>query len=141
MNASKSLLVPVDGTPGSLRALQLACGRVKARRKGGVVALNVQLPMPPSRFVSRGAIREHQERMAAEVFAKVRRLGRKEGVPIATELAIGLPAQEILRRAEQPQVEELVMGTRGPGRVGGFLLGSVAMKVVQLCKVPVTLVK
>jgi nucleotide-binding universal stress UspA family protein len=33
------------------------------------------------------------------------------------------------------------MGTRGMGGVKGLFMGSVAMKVVHLSKVPVTLVK
>jgi nucleotide-binding universal stress UspA family protein len=33
------------------------------------------------------------------------------------------------------------MGTRGLGRLPGFVLGSTAMRVVQLADVPVTLVK
>jgi len=33
------------------------------------------------------------------------------------------------------------MGTRGLGRIQGIVLGSVAMKVVHLVKVPITLLK
>lgn len=35
----------------------------------------------------------------------------------------------------------IIMGTRGRGRVAALVLGSVALKVVQLARIPVTLVK
>jgi hypothetical protein len=33
------------------------------------------------------------------------------------------------------------MGTRGPGRVSGMFLGSVAQKVISLAQVPIVLLK
>ena len=73
MAASKPrpVLVPVDGSPGALRALALACERVRERGGGQVIALNAQPPMPPSRFAPAADIRSHHERMAEEVFTKV----------------------------------------------------------------------
>nr|PZN65394.1 MAG: universal stress protein [Pseudomonadota bacterium] len=137
-----TVLVPVDGSPGSLRALAVACQRVKASRSGGrVVALNAQQPMPPNRFAPVADIRDHHERMAAEVFRKVDRVARREGVPVIRQMVVGLPAEVILREARRTRAAEIVMGTRGLGKLGGLLLGSVAMKVVQLADVPVTLVR
>lgn len=133
--------MPVDGSPGSLRALELACQRVKARRGGSVVALNVQPPMPPSRHAPLAAIQDHQERMAAEVFSKIDRVIRREKISVAKAMAVGLPAATILKHAGKVGAEEIIMGTRGLGQIGGLLLGSVAMKIVQLAKIPVTLVK
>lgn len=141
MAARKPVLVPVDGSPGSLRALSLACQRVKARRGGSVIALNVQQSMPPSRHATRADIRDHQERMSAEVLSKVDRVAAREKVPVTKVMAVGLPAAVILDQAAKAGADEIVMGTRGLGQIGGLLMGSVAMKVVHLAKVPVTLVK
>lgn len=137
----RPVLVPVDGSPGSLRALTLACRRVKERGGGTVIALNAQPPMPPNRFTPAADIRSHQQRMAAEVFVKVERLARRQKVPVTQRMVVGLPAEVILREAERSRADEIVMGTRGLGKLGGLLLGSVATKVVQLAKVPVTLVR
>jgi nucleotide-binding universal stress UspA family protein len=38
-------------------------------------------------------------------------------------------------------VNHIVISTRGLGAVAGLVLGSVAMKVLQLAEIPVTLVK
>jgi len=138
--AGPVLLVPVDGSPSSLRALALAVSRVKTG-KGQVVALNVQQPMPPSRFVSRTDILQHHERMAEEVFDKVDATLRREDGTATRTAVVGLPSEVIVRQAKKVGASEIIMGTRGLSRVSGFLLGSVAMKVVQLASVPVTLVK
>jgi nucleotide-binding universal stress UspA family protein len=140
--ASRHLvLVPVDGSVNSLHALTIACRRARSRRGVGVLALNVQPSMPSSRFVSRAAIRDHQERMAAEVFRVAAAVAKREKVRVQLEMVIGLPAIEIVRAAGARGADEIVMGTRGMGGVKGLFMGSVAMKVVHLSKVPVTLVK
>ncbi len=141
MTASQLVLVPVDGSVNSLHALAVACRRARSRRGVGVLALNVQPAMPSSRFTSRAAIRDHQARMAAEVFQQVAAVAKREKVRVQQEMVIGLPATEIARLASARGAVEIVMGTRGLGGVKGLFMGSVAMKVVHLSKVPVTLVK
>ncbi len=141
MSASYSVLVPVDGSANSLRALALACHRARSRRGATVVALNVQLPMPSSTFAPRDAIRDHHERMSAEVFEKVAAVARREKVRVQQVMVVGLPAQVIARQATRHHADEIIMGTRGHGGIKGMFMGSVAMKVVQLSKLPVTLVR
>lgn len=138
---SYAVLVPVDGSAGSLRALAVACRRARSQGGTTVIALNVQDPMPPSRFSPLAAIREHQERMSAEVFRKVERIAKREKASVKQAMVVGLPAEAIIAQAVRQRVAEIVMGTRGMGRVKGLFMGSVAMKVVQMSKVPVTLVK
>lgn len=135
------VLVPVDGSKESLRALAVACQRVLGRRAGQVVAINVQPAMPSSRFTAAAEIRDHQKRMGQEALDKVDRIARREGHKVEKAVVIGAAAAAILREAERRGAGEIIMGTRGVGQIGGLLLGSVAMKVVQLAKVPVTLVK
>ncbi len=141
MPATFAVLVPVDGSPNSLRALLIACRRARARRGAVVVALNVQLPMPPSRFSPREAIRDHHERMSAEVFQKVEGVAKREKCRVQQKTVVGLPAEVIVRQAVIHRADEIIMGTRGLGGVKGLFMGSVAMKVVHLSKLPVTLVK
>lgn len=141
MAAAKAVLVPVDGSRESLRALSLACQRVRARRGGSVVAVNVQPAMPSSRFASAADIQDHQQRMSREVFDKVDRVARRERQKVEKCMLVGMPAALILREADRRKAGEIVMGTRGLGQISGLLLGSVAMKVVQLARIPVTLVR
>ena len=89
MSARHSVLVPVDGSANSLRALAIACQRTRGRRGATVVALNVQPAMPPSRFSPREAIRDHHERMAAEVFQKVAVVAKREKIRVQQEMVVG----------------------------------------------------
>jgi nucleotide-binding universal stress UspA family protein len=141
MPRTYSILVPVDGSANSLRALSVACQRAKSRRGASVVALNVQPPMPPSRFSPRAEIRDHHERMSAEVFKKVDAVAKRARVRVQQEMIVGEPAEVIARQSLYHRADEVVMGTRGLGAMKGLFLGSVAMKTVHLSKVPVSLVK
>ena len=133
--AKKSvLLVPVDGSDCALRALSYACRRYKTGGYDAVVALNVQLPMPPSGFVTRKMIEEHHEKLSEEVLDRAR--------AVASRLKVTLTcATAIVSFVSKARGDEIVMGTRGLGRIGNLLMGSTAMKVVQLAEVPVTLIK
>jgi nucleotide-binding universal stress UspA family protein len=62
-----------------------------------------------------------------------------EGCPLYIKhIAIGDPAQEVLKLAEKERVDLLVMAASG--RKGNFLFGSVAEKVVKNAPVPVFVV-
>jgi nucleotide-binding universal stress UspA family protein len=136
-----TLLVPMDGSAGALRALALAFDRFSAGGHAGVVALNVQLPMPSSAFVSHDMIHEHQSQVSEEALAPARKLAAKRKLPLTCATAVDDPATAITAFVRKSQGDEIIMGTRGLGRLGGLLLGSTATKVVQLADVPVTLVK
>jgi nucleotide-binding universal stress UspA family protein len=141
MPAKNLLLVPIDGSDTALRALKHACKRFRAGGYNTLVALNVQTPMPSSAFVSRQMIREHHARQSEEALVPARALAARCEVPLDCRMVVGDPAAEIVAAVRKTCGDEIVMGTRGLGRLGGLLLGSVAMKVVQLAPVPVTLVK
>ena len=141
MPAKSTLWVPVDGSDCALRALRYACQRYRRGGYHAVVALNVQMAMSPSALVSRQMIRTHQQNMSEEALAPARALAARLKVPLACQVLDGDPARAILRSASESRGDEIVMGTRGLGRIGGLLLGSVATKVVQLAPVPVTLIK
>ena len=53
----------------------------------------------------------------------------------------GHPADEIVKFAEQNDIEMIVMGTLGKTGLDRFLLGSVAENVVRHSKIPVLVVR
>lgn len=138
---TKNILVPIDGSQNALRALKHAAERIRNSAHSHLLLLNVQPAMPSSRLVSRAMINEHHARMAEEALAPARKLVERLGVTYDCYSKVGDPAAEISTFAEKTRSVEIVMGTRGLGRVRGLLLGSVATKVISLAKVPVTLVK
>jgi nucleotide-binding universal stress UspA family protein len=138
---TKNVLVPIDGSANSLRALKHAAERARNSNLVHVLLLNVQPAMPPSRHVPRAMIKEHQQRMSEEVLAPARELAERLGVLYDCYVRIGEPAEVITEFARKTRCVEIIMGTRGLGHVRGLLLGSVTTKVVSRSEIPVTLVK
>lgn len=62
-------------------------------------------------------------------------------VNVRSELTIGYPAEEILRHAEQKNIDLIVMATHGRSGIKDWLFGSVADKVLRGSKIPVCLIR
>jgi len=136
------ILVPVDGSAAALRALEHAGARKRTNTgEVSIVVLNVQAPLPPSRYVTRSMIREHNSRMSLAALRSARSTARRLKLDARFYVRKGDPATTVARFAKAMRCGEIVMGTRGRGRTAIFVLGSVALRVVQLVEAPVTLVK
>jgi nucleotide-binding universal stress UspA family protein len=60
----------------------------------------------------------------------------KDAIPVQINVAVGKPAEEILRVAREEGVDIIVMGTHGRTGVRHLLLGSVAEAVHPSCPLP-----
>lgn len=138
--ASPKILVAIDGSDGSLRALAHAVD-VAADGQASLLVLNVQQSITPGRFVSRSMIREYQQQQARAALRRARAFVRRRSVDAAFHVLLGEPAPTIARFAKSQGCREIVIGTRGLGKVAGLLLGSVVTKVIHLAPCPVTVVK
>ena len=136
------VLVPVDGSPASIHALEHA-GRRRQRvaEELSIIVLNVQAPLPPSRYVTRAMLRDHYALMSRLALKRARSTARRLKIDVRFHVRYGDPAVTIVKFARRMHCREIIMGTRGRGRFAAFMLGSVASTVVQLAGIPVTLVK
>jgi nucleotide-binding universal stress UspA family protein len=139
-----AILVPVDGSKDALRALDYAVKQAR-RLKAAVHVLNVQ-PPPESYGVVPAYLSGREHRALALQHAQsilAQAAGRLRGarVECSTHVAHGEIAPAIVRAARRLGCDSIVMGTRGRGAIGNFLLGSIATKVIHLARIPVTLVK
>lgn len=137
-----TILLAVDGS----KAAQRAAKHLVALKTGGlafkVLLLNVQPEWAParSRDEKREGVRLHLEASERDMHAAKALLARA-AIPFKGALRVGAAAENILKFARDEGCDQIVMGTRGLGALAGLVLGSVATKVVQLSKAPVTLVK
>ena len=135
------VLVPVDGSPASLRALDFAIEITGQNPDTSLVLLNVQ---NISAMHLTGAGNDWQD-AASQASAKALKeaVGKAEAAGIAFKNIVrtGQTAETIAQAARDEGIEHIVMGTRGFGSIQGLLLGSVAMKVIHLAQVPITLIK
>ncbi len=71
----------------------------------------------------------------------VKEAGEREGVNVESVLLEGHPADELIRYAEENEMDIIVMGTLGRTGIDRLLLGSVAGNVVRHSKVPVMVIR
>jgi nucleotide-binding universal stress UspA family protein len=136
------ILVAVDGSKPAERAVKHVIALHSSGMALQVLLLNVQPEWAPPR--SREEKREGvQLHLAAgeRAMRSAKSLLAQAGVPCKSALRIGLAAEHILKLAREKRCHQIVMGTRGRSALAGLVLGSVAMKVLQLASVPVTLVR
>jgi nucleotide-binding universal stress UspA family protein len=144
-----NLLVPVDGSENSMRALEAACRQV-ARQQGVTIhLLNVQ-PANHSgvvkKYLSQDLIDELNQGVGAEALRSARARLDQAGIAYTPHVEVGDVAQTIARYVRELNCDQVIMGTRGLGSgsiaaLSGLLMGSIATKVLYLVDVPVTLVK
>jgi nucleotide-binding universal stress UspA family protein len=137
------ILVPVDGSEVSLRAVRYAARMAKDRPRTEIHLINVQLPIPGSaaRFVAKSAIRDYHLEEGRKALAGAEALLNADGIGFESHIARGDPGETIAGYAEKKGCDAIVMGTRGLGAAMAALLGSTANAVLHEAKVPVTLVK
>jgi nucleotide-binding universal stress UspA family protein len=140
-----TLLVPVDGSAFSDRALQYATARSQATAGGALVhLLNVQTPavgVNVKMFVSAESLQSYYRDEGTKVLEPLVARLRAAGVRTEHHIGVGDVSEVVVAYAADKGCDEIVMGTHGRGGLLGSVLGSVAQNVVQRAKLPVVLVK
>lgn len=132
------ILVPVDGSESSTRAVQLVIRLGDKLAPLRVHLLHVQVPQVPTGSESASA--RADEPAAGEVLAAARALLDAARIPSTHGVATGYVGSTIVSYARAHGCDGIVMGTRGAGSTDQWL-GSIARQAVQLAEMPVTLVK
>ncbi|MEW6043102.1 MAG: universal stress protein [Thermoproteota archaeon] len=137
MKTIKKILVPLDGSTHSQRALELA---IAISKNKGVAITAFHTIMLPA--LSDGKIKEQYQRLANKMIVDAAKTTKKEDVPFKWKLKLdGYAGKEIVKFAQEGRFDLIVMGSRGPNPVAEMFLGSVANYVLNKSKVPVLVVK
>lgn len=137
------ILVPVDGSETSVRALKHALELARALRKPGklvVMAVDDTLFPGVERRIGADAVRELHAENFERMFAPARKALARRRADVAFVEVVDDVASGILATARKQKVDLIVMGSRGSGAIKGALIGSVSMKVLTGSPVPVTIV-
>jgi len=136
-----TILLPVDGSENSDRAVRFLIGLYKKIAPASVHLLHVETPavldtdaaMPSDDSEGTAATGESALRSAKALL---------DGAAISCTSTFerGYVASTIVRHASDIRCDAIIMGTRGMGS-RQELLGSIARQVILLASVPVTLVK
>ena len=139
------MLLPVDGSENSLRAVQhVIAMKEQYSDPSEVHLLNVQLPVASGAvkmFISQQQLNDFYRDEGMAALKDARALLDQAGVSYQHHIGVGDLAGTITSYAKDKQCRQIVIGTRGRGSFAGALLGSVATKVVHLADIPVLLIK
>jgi nucleotide-binding universal stress UspA family protein len=140
----KQMLVPLDGS--NLAEVVFTYAKELAGRLGiDLIFLNVCTPEEAELLPMR---RTYVERMAEIVKGQSMEVQKRIGigtegkaVKAKAEVVIGYPAEEILRYADENEIDLILIATHGRSGIKHWSLGSVADKVLRMSKVPVWVVR
>ena len=142
MSEWKTIVVGVDGSPGSRAALTWAAAEA-ADHGAELVVINVWehtlLPPAGSITVSEHYVPDPSQRTAEDLVKVIQEeLGEQPSVLVQPRVKQGSPAKVLIE--ESATADLLVVGTRGHGGFAGLVLGSVSQHVAAYAKCPVTVV-
>jgi YjbE family integral membrane protein len=136
------VLVPVDGTSNSLRALQHVVDRYLGAHALEVHLLHVRQPFSElvARFSSRGNRESYHWEAAQKALAPARELLGRFRVPHTDHVELGNKAETIDRVATTLGATQIVMGTARKNSLTRLIEDSVTLRVLQTTKLPVEVV-
>lgn len=138
-------VVPVDGSENALRAVKHVIElRDLLREPIELHVINVQRRIASGAvrmFISQDVLDDYHREEGDKALASARALLTASGMRFESHIALGEEAECIAHYAKERECSAIIMGTRGLGRIGSLLLGSVASRVLHLTDVPVTLIK
>jgi nucleotide-binding universal stress UspA family protein len=137
-----SLLCPIDFSEHSEQALKVAV-KLAAAVRAHLTLVTVTDPLLDAAARAAGTADTIAAQTQAELKATFDRVAGGGPVPVidvALAVAVGKPAEEIVRRAAECGADLIVMGTHGRGAAQRWLMGSTTERVLHHSPVPVLVV-
>ncbi len=142
--AMKKVLLPVDGSEHSDRAVDHLIRQVQEEGPVELHLLNVQIPVDSGHarmFVTAGDIEAYHREEGLQALKSAREKLDVAGVEYRWHVAVGHIADTVIRFAREHAIDSIVMGTHGRSALTHLLLGSVASEVSRKAGMPVTLIR
>ena len=138
-----NILVPVDGSDNSYRALDAAF-LFSEKLGSNITVIHVMEQVPITHIGSEKQINEFLEaykKENQEILSKCSEIAAQKGLTINTYLLEGNPASAILDFSKKEKFDLLIMGRRGLGKFKELILGSISNKIVHHSQSAVLLIR
>ena len=138
------ILIAADGSDYTTRMLAYIAAHdewLGARHEYTVIHSVLAVPHRAAAFVSTAEVTKFYEDNAQTVFRPIRAFLEQQGINATYVHTIGHAAQSIAQTAQVGRFDLVMMGARGHGGLVNLILGSVVMKVIAECTVPVLVVR
>lgn len=136
----KNILVPLDGSKNSIRALDMAIylAKIHKAKLFGVHVIDLQTVLE---FSALDPLAKRFERAAQRIVKKAKANSSKSHILFNSIILHGRTGPSIVEFAKKQRFDMIVIGARGLGSFSGIVLGSVSNYVVQKSKIPVVIIK
>jgi len=137
------LLVPIDGSDNSFRALDHAIflsKKIGAKTTALYIMENLPVVYVQSQRVLKTIISKHQNE-SKNILYKSEDIGNKNDVKVETVLMKGDATSNIIDFSKKGNYDTIIMGRRGMGQFKQLVLGSTSNKVLNHSDCTVVIVK
>jgi len=139
-NSFKKILVPLDGSKYSEKALQRACEVLNAF-DSKIILLYVVEKSLPINFLDRKVYLEMVRKFGHKTLEKANNVLLKKGITAKIFLKEGNIVKEIGKVIKKEKCDLIIVGNRGLGSVTRFLLGSVSNNLAQSSSCSLLIIK
>ena len=136
----KKILVPLDGSKNSFRALDKAIYLAR-QCQATVTGLYVVTLVEPSKDAPISRIEKYLLNIAAKFMRQAKIRAAKNGILFYDKILYGEEATQIVSYAKKKNFNIIVIGSRGIGSVKEIFLGSTSHNVLHKSPIPVLIVK
>ena len=136
----KKILVPLDGSKNSIRALSNAIQLAK-QTDASIIGLSVIQAFPTEMGLARTIIGKIQTKHYKHYMAIAKGMCTKKNVKFLDMIEYGEEGRTIVSFAHKNGFDLIVMGSRGMGKLGELFLGSTSNYVMHSSKIPVLIIK
>lgn len=136
----KNILVPLDGSKNSFRALDNAI-RLAKHTDASITCLFVIQAFPTEMGLVRTIVGKALGKRARNSLKEAKAKCKRNKVEFLDVIEFGEEGQTIVSFANENNFDLIVIGSRGLGSVKEFFLGSTSNYVVHKSKIPVLVVK
>lgn len=134
------ILIAHDGSDSAGKACLYALD-LAAKYGAELLALAVASPPEFAEDVETEAVLENAQEHYEQLFIRLKEQAAAQGVQLFCDVVVGHPAEQIIYRAEQENVDLIVMGHRGKTFLQRWLLGSVTKRVISYAHCAVMVIR
>lgn len=142
MFSLKKILVPLDGSDNSFRALDVAI--FLAKKSDSTITILYSISLFPSievQTIDPIKCQIEERKFADSVFKKAELVCRQNKIRATKVITHGSPGYMIVKYTKVNKIDLVVIGSRGRSAVKEVFLGSVSNYVLHKSPVPVLIVK
>ena len=135
-----NILVPLDGSEYSQKALLQACDLAK-NYQGNVILVYVVDKPRSLNLLDRKEYLGILRKFGEKVLVKARETAKDEGIDATTIMKEGNITNEIVKLAKNKKCNLIIVGSKGLGATARFFLGSVSNKLANSSPCSILIVK